>query len=148
MIVVSHAKDCDWLQLTGATTNCVIQGISSDEIAVKVWTSTLALRFSLLAFHLLTNSNTGASRNGSQRRAKRQYSTYFTVPNTSSTLEHSSYAVDEIVKVAVVNAGDVDTAGPDQVDAVVINQCLYLSLVDAEEGEHAFLALNEAEVLL
>lgn len=36
VIVGSHAKDGDWLQLLGATTNCVIQGISSDVIAVKV----------------------------------------------------------------------------------------------------------------
>ena len=36
VIVGSHAKDGDWLQLPGATTNCVMQGISSDVIAVKV----------------------------------------------------------------------------------------------------------------
>lgn len=36
VIVGSHTKDSDWLQLPGATTNCVIQGISSDVMAVKV----------------------------------------------------------------------------------------------------------------
>ncbi len=36
VIVGSLAKDGDWLQLPGATTNCVIQGISSDLIAVRV----------------------------------------------------------------------------------------------------------------
>ena len=36
VIVGSHTKEGDWLQLPGATTNCVIQGISSDVMAVKV----------------------------------------------------------------------------------------------------------------
>lgn len=36
VIVGSHTKDDDWLQLPGATTNCVIQGISSNVMAVKV----------------------------------------------------------------------------------------------------------------
>jgi len=36
VIVGSHTKEDDWLQLPGATTNCVIQGISSDVMAVKV----------------------------------------------------------------------------------------------------------------
>jgi len=36
VIVESHVKENDWMQLPGATTNCVIQGISSDVMAVKV----------------------------------------------------------------------------------------------------------------
>ncbi|MBU14603.1 MAG: hypothetical protein CMQ14_05880 [Gammaproteobacteria bacterium] len=36
VIVGSHAKTGDWLQLPCAKTNCVIQGISSNGIAVKV----------------------------------------------------------------------------------------------------------------
>ena len=36
VIVGSHTKENDWLQLPGATTNCVIQGISSDVMAVKI----------------------------------------------------------------------------------------------------------------
>lgn len=36
VIVGSHTKADAWLQLPGATTNCVIQGISSDVMAVKV----------------------------------------------------------------------------------------------------------------
>lgn len=36
VIVGSHSKEGDWLQLPGATTNCVIQGITSDVMAVKV----------------------------------------------------------------------------------------------------------------
>lgn len=36
VIVGSHSKDGDWLKLPGATTNCVIQGIASDVMAVKV----------------------------------------------------------------------------------------------------------------
>lgn len=36
VIVGSHTKDNDWMKLPGATTNCVIQGISSDVMAVKV----------------------------------------------------------------------------------------------------------------
>ena len=36
VIVGSHTKANDWLQLPGATTNCVIQGISSDVMAVKI----------------------------------------------------------------------------------------------------------------
>lgn len=36
VIVGSHSKGNDWLQLPGTTTNCVIQGISSDVMAVKV----------------------------------------------------------------------------------------------------------------
>jgi universal stress protein A len=36
VIVGSHTKQDDWMQLPGATTNCVIQGISSDVMAVKV----------------------------------------------------------------------------------------------------------------
>lgn len=36
VIVGSHSKEGDWLQLPGATTNCVMQGISSDVMAVKV----------------------------------------------------------------------------------------------------------------
>lgn len=36
VIVGSHTKGSDWLQLPGATTNCVIQGISSDVMAVKI----------------------------------------------------------------------------------------------------------------
>ena len=36
VIVGSHVKENDWMQLPGATTNCVIQGISSDVMAVKV----------------------------------------------------------------------------------------------------------------
>ena len=36
VIVGSHTKESDWMQLPGATTNCVIQGISSDVMAVKV----------------------------------------------------------------------------------------------------------------
>ncbi len=36
VIVGSHVKNNDWIQLPGATTNCVIQGISSDVMAVKV----------------------------------------------------------------------------------------------------------------
>ncbi len=36
VIVGSHSKEEDWLHLPGTTTNCVIQGISSDVIAVKV----------------------------------------------------------------------------------------------------------------
>lgn len=36
VIVGSHSKEDDWMHLPGATTNCVIQGISSDVMAVKV----------------------------------------------------------------------------------------------------------------
>ena len=36
VIVGSHTKEDDWMQLPGATTNCVIQGISSDVMAVKL----------------------------------------------------------------------------------------------------------------
>ncbi len=36
VIVGSHIKEDDWMHLPGATTNCVIQGISSDVMAVKV----------------------------------------------------------------------------------------------------------------
>ncbi len=36
VIVGSHVKGNDWLQLPGSTTNCVIQGRTSDVIAVKV----------------------------------------------------------------------------------------------------------------
>lgn len=36
VIVGSHSRGNEWLQLPGATTNCVIQGIASDVIAVKV----------------------------------------------------------------------------------------------------------------
>lgn len=36
VIVGSHTREDDWLHLPGATTNCVIQGISSDVMAVKV----------------------------------------------------------------------------------------------------------------
>ncbi len=36
VIVGSHTKQDDWMQLPGATTNCVIQGISSDVMAVKI----------------------------------------------------------------------------------------------------------------
>jgi nucleotide-binding universal stress UspA family protein len=36
VIVGSHCKNDSWLNLPGATTNCVIQGISSDVMAVKV----------------------------------------------------------------------------------------------------------------
>jgi len=36
VILGSHAKGNDGLQLPGTTTNCVIQGISSDVMAVKV----------------------------------------------------------------------------------------------------------------
>ncbi len=36
VIVGSHTKANDWMRLPGATTNCVIQGISSDVMAVKV----------------------------------------------------------------------------------------------------------------
>lgn len=36
VIVGSHSKEEDWLHLPGATTNCVIQGISTDVMAVKV----------------------------------------------------------------------------------------------------------------
>ena len=35
VIVGSHTKDDDWMQLPGTTTNCVIQGISSTVMAVK-----------------------------------------------------------------------------------------------------------------
>lgn len=36
VIVGSHSKGNSWMRLPGATTNCVIQGISSDVMAVKV----------------------------------------------------------------------------------------------------------------
>jgi len=36
VIVGSHSKADDWMHLPGATTNCVIQGISTDVMAVKV----------------------------------------------------------------------------------------------------------------
>jgi len=36
VIVGSHTKDDDWMQLPGTTTNCVIQGISSNVMAVKI----------------------------------------------------------------------------------------------------------------
>lgn len=36
VIVGSHSKENDWLHLPGATTNCVIQGISSDVMAIKI----------------------------------------------------------------------------------------------------------------
>jgi len=36
VIVGSHSKSDDFLHLPGSTTNCVMQGISSDVIAVKV----------------------------------------------------------------------------------------------------------------
>lgn len=36
VIVGSRTRQNDWLQLPGATTNCVIQGIKSDVMAVKV----------------------------------------------------------------------------------------------------------------
>ena len=36
VIVGSHCKQEGWLSLPGATTNCVIQGIASDVIAVKL----------------------------------------------------------------------------------------------------------------
>jgi len=36
VIVGSHCKQGDWMQLPGATTNCVIQGIGSDVMAVKL----------------------------------------------------------------------------------------------------------------
>lgn len=36
VIVGSHSKSDDWMHLPGATTNCVIQGISTDVMAVKV----------------------------------------------------------------------------------------------------------------
>ncbi|MDD9958544.1 MAG: universal stress protein [Gammaproteobacteria bacterium] len=36
VIVGSHYKDGDWMQLPGSTTNCVIQGISSNVMAVKI----------------------------------------------------------------------------------------------------------------
>ena len=36
VIVGSHSKADDWMHLPGATTNCVIQGIESDVMAVKV----------------------------------------------------------------------------------------------------------------
>lgn len=36
VIVGSHCRGNDWMSLPGATTNCVIQGISSDVMAVRV----------------------------------------------------------------------------------------------------------------
>lgn len=36
VIVGSRSNASDWMSLPGATTNCVIQGISSDVMAVKV----------------------------------------------------------------------------------------------------------------
>lgn len=36
VIVGSHCKNGDWMQLPGPTTNCVIQGISSNVMAVKI----------------------------------------------------------------------------------------------------------------
>lgn len=36
VVVGSHCRGNDWLSLPGATTNCVIQGISSDVMAVRV----------------------------------------------------------------------------------------------------------------
>lgn len=36
VIVGSHSKPDTWMSLPGATTNCVIQGIASDVMAVKV----------------------------------------------------------------------------------------------------------------
>ena len=36
VIIGSHCKESGWLKLPGATTNCVIQGISSDVVAVRV----------------------------------------------------------------------------------------------------------------
>lgn len=35
VIVGSHTRTGDWLPLPGATTNCVIQGIDSDVVAMK-----------------------------------------------------------------------------------------------------------------
>ncbi len=36
VIVGSHCKQGGWLQLPGATTNCVMQGIGADVMAVKI----------------------------------------------------------------------------------------------------------------
>ena len=36
VIVGSRSKEDDWMRLPGATTNCVIQGITSDVMAVKL----------------------------------------------------------------------------------------------------------------
>jgi len=36
VIVGSHNRDSGWLNLPGATTNCVLQGIQSDVMAVRV----------------------------------------------------------------------------------------------------------------
>ena len=36
VIVGSHAKEDDWMQLPGATTNCVMQGGKADVMALKV----------------------------------------------------------------------------------------------------------------
>ncbi len=36
VIIGSHCSENNWVSLPGATTNCVIQGISSDVMAVKI----------------------------------------------------------------------------------------------------------------
>jgi len=36
VIIGSHCPENDWVSLPGATTNCVIQGISSDVMAVRI----------------------------------------------------------------------------------------------------------------
>ncbi|MEQ8955975.1 MAG: universal stress protein, partial [Gammaproteobacteria bacterium] len=36
IIVGSHCKENDWLGLPGSTTNCVLQGMTSDVMALKV----------------------------------------------------------------------------------------------------------------
>ena len=36
VIVGSHAKEDDWMQLPGTTTNCVMQGIRSDVMAIRI----------------------------------------------------------------------------------------------------------------
>ena len=36
VIVGSRSKDADWMRLPGATTNCVLQGITSDVMAIKL----------------------------------------------------------------------------------------------------------------
>ena len=36
VVVGSHSKENDWLQLPGTTTNCVMQGISSDVMAIRI----------------------------------------------------------------------------------------------------------------
>ena len=37
VIVGSHNRHGDWMSLPGATTNCVLQGIESDVMAVRIW---------------------------------------------------------------------------------------------------------------